>query len=171
MRISTRYLALPGPLLLLILGILQASQGQGQTVQLDRITTFSITKTQKSLSIALPQSTQPVVLSVELCTQVDGQQSPKFFASANTGTPVSSSRSVTRSSASASSTPGVVADEGDPVDVDTGLGIWNSPQTLTNGGTLNVQLDQNTKSGTWRFSVGISTNGKLLYKPCGGIEH
>ncbi|KIM29726.1 hypothetical protein M408DRAFT_328587 [Serendipita vermifera MAFF 305830] len=153
-------LNLPNPLLLLILGLLYAPRSSvAQTLQLDKIASFSITSTQRSLNIALPQSSQPVLLSVELCNLVDGQQTPKFFASTGTGASTSSSRSTTRSSASASSTPGVVVGDGDePVDVDTGLGVWTSPQTFINGGTLKVQIDPSARSGTWRFNVGLSIN-------------
>jgi hypothetical protein len=166
MRISAIYFNLPRPLLLLLFSILAQSpspslaQAQPTTLQLNKLSTFSISSTQKSLSIPLPQTTQSVVLSVELCNQINGQQPPRFFAGAGTGTPGSSSSSSTGSNASASSTGTPTADDEEELDLSDGPGIWQSDASLVNGGILTVQLDQATQSGTWSFSVGISTNGE-----------
>lgn len=164
MRIPPINFNLPGPLLLLVFTMLIQSpslsfaQPQPAILQLNRLATFSISSTQKSLTISLPQTTQPVVLSVELCTQMDGQQPPRFIAEPVTGTPVSSSSSGTRSSASASGTGIPTAD--DELRLTRGVGSWTSGGPLINGGVLKVQLDQATGTGNWSFSVGISTDGE-----------
>jgi hypothetical protein len=166
MRISPIYFNLPSPLLLLVFSILARSpspslaQAQPATLQLNKLATFSISSTQKSLSIPLPQTTQSIVLSVELCTQIDGQQPPRFFAGAGTGTSGSTSSSSTGSSASASSTATPTADDEEELDLGDGPGIWKSDASLANGGILTVQLDQTAAGGNWSFSVGISTNGE-----------
>jgi hypothetical protein len=166
MRISPIYLNLPSPLLLLVFSILSqspllsAAQAQPATLQLNQLATFSISGTQKSLSIPLPQTTQSIVLSVELCTQIAGRQPPRFFAGPGAGTSGSSSSSSTSSSASASSTGTPTAVNEEELDLGDGPGIWKSDASLVNGGILTVQLDQAGTSGTWSFSVGISTNGE-----------
>ena len=163
MRISLIYFNLPSPLLLLVFSILARSpspsfaQAQPTTLQLNKLATFSISSTQKSLSIPLPQTTQSIVLSVELCTQIAGQQPPRFFAGAGTGILGSSSSSSTSSSASASSTGTPTADNEEELDLGDGPGLWKSDASLLNGGILTVQAGT---SGTWSFSVGISTNGE-----------
>lgn len=163
MRIPAAYLNLPSPLLLLVFSILaqtpspSLAQAPAGTLQPNKITGFSINSTQKTIFISLPQTTQPIVLSVELCTQLNGQQPPRFFVAANTGNLTPPPPSGTQSSASPSSTAGVIVEDGE-VDVGTGLGIWNSSQSLVNGRSLNVELDPAIKSGTWSFRVGISTN-------------
>jgi hypothetical protein len=152
---------LPDALLLLILALVATppspvyAQAQAATLQLNQISTFSITSSGKSLSISLPQTTQPIVLSVELCTQIDGQQPPQFFASAST------SQSTTSSAAGpGANPPGPPPDNGEEVNIGGGLGFWNSASSLPNGGELQVQLAQTSSGGTWSFNVGVTTNGE-----------
>jgi hypothetical protein len=140
------------------------AQAQVATLQLNQISTFSISSSGKSLSISLPQTTQPIILSVELCTQIDGQQPPRFFASASTSQGTTNSASITSASASgAGANPQVsLPDQGEEVDMGGGLGFWNSASSLPNGGELDVQLAQSSNGGTWRFSVGVSTDSEDL---------
>lgn len=166
MRISCDYERLPKALVLLILASLASplspvyAQGQTTTLQLNQISTFSISSTTKSLSISLPQTQQAVVLSVELCTQIDGQQPPNFFASEST-TP---QRTSTASTSTTSGTNPQIAlpEDGDPLDVSNGLGLWKSAGSLSNGGTLSVQTVQTTGTNSWSFSVGLSTDSKAF---------
>jgi hypothetical protein len=163
MRIFCNSTQLPNALLLLIFALVATplspayAQAQVSTLQLNQISTFSISSSGKSLSISLPQTTQPIVLSVELCTQISGQQPPRFFASART------SQSTTSSAGGAGANlPAAPPDNGEEVDIGGGLGFWNSASSLPNGGELDVQLAQTSGGGTWSFNVGVTTNSEDL---------
>jgi len=156
MRIFCNYTELPNALLLLILALVATplSPAYAQGLQLNKISTFSISSTGKSLSISLPQTTQPVVLSVELCTQIDGQQPPQFFASA------SNSQSTTTSASAGGDPQAALPGGAQEINMGGGLGFWTSAASLPNGGELEVQLAQTSSGGTWSFSVGVSTNSE-----------
>ncbi|KAG8814126.1 stretch-activated cation channel mid1 [Serendipita sp. 399] len=137
---------------------------QDTPVLLNGITSFSINTSNRVLSFSLPSSAQPVVLSIELCTQVDGQDGPKFFVAANTS-PVTSratsrATSSTRTAGSSPSTAGPL-DNSVEIDVSGGVGYWNSVNSLENGGSLQVQLDSTARGGPWRFTVGLSIRDPL----------
>ena len=153
---------LPVALLLLLLGLFQheprsSAQVFTTPVGLDQITAHSISANTRSLLLSLPSTPRPVVLSVELCTQVDGQSPPRFFALASTAassTRSTSSQSSTTSASTATITPVANSQE---LDVSGGVGYWNSRQSLENGGVLQVILPPGATGGPWRFSVGLSS--------------
>lgn len=159
-------LSLPSPLVLLIIGLFgtseinaQGNNGNGnQQITLNQIQTYTVSSTTASLSLAIPSTTEPVWLSIEMCSQVDGASIPQFFAKASAaGANTSSSNS--RSSASASSTSSAgntSGDNGEEVILDGGVGIWSS-DVLSTGGTLLVR-PSNARTGSWTFRVGLSTN-------------
>jgi len=157
-RIFCVYTELPNALLLLILALVATplSPAYAQDLQLNKISTFSISSTGKSLSISLPQTTQPVILSVELCTQIDGQPPPQFFASA------SNSQSTTTSASAGGNPQAALPGGGQEINIGGGLGFWTSASSLPNGGELDVQLAQTSSTGTWSFSVGVSTNSETF---------
>ncbi|CAG7850894.1 SubName: Full=Uncharacterized protein {ECO:0000313/EMBL:CCA68259.1} [Serendipita indica DSM 11827] len=159
----------PIALLLLLLGLVQheprtRAQVFTTPVELDKITAHSISTNTQSLLLSLPSTPRPVVLSVELCTQVDGQNPPRFFALANTAsstTRQTSSQTSTTTASTPSITPVANSQE---LDVSGGVGYWNSVKSLDNGGILQVILPPGATGGPWRFSVGLSTNEPLHWR-------
>ncbi|CAG8665000.1 288_t:CDS:2 [Acaulospora colombiana] len=111
----------------------------------------------------MPQVSQPVVMSIELCTQVNGQQRPRFFVVPNiAGASSSTATRASSTSTSAGAIPSVeVPSGGVEVDMGNGLGTWNSLQPLDNGGTLQVRTSLGATTGTWNFRVGLSTGSPL----------
>jgi hypothetical protein len=169
MRVITNYLSLPGSLLFLVLSLVTQplcpayAQPSSSSIVLDRIASFSITSTTRSLTLSIPPVGQPVVMSIELCTQVSGQQRPRFFVVPNVAGASSSTTRASSTSSSASAIPSIeVPSGGVEVDMGNGLGTWNSIQSFDNGGTLQVRTSLGATTGTWDFQVGLSTSCAYL---------
>ncbi|KAG8817124.1 stretch-activated cation channel mid1 [Serendipita sp. 400] len=161
---------LPASLLLLVLSLIGLPQStlvhaQGTStpsVLFNGITPFSISTANRALSFSIPSSGQPVVLSIELCTQVDGQDGPKFSVARNTASSTNAGGATsTRTAGSSGGSSNTLLGESVGIDVSSGVGYWNSDSVLQNGGTLQVQLDPSARGGPWRFTVGLTTQNPL----------
>lgn len=156
------------PWMLCLVGqLIRPVYAQGETVPLNQITAFSISSATRSMTISLPRTSQPVILSVEVCTQIDGQPAPKFFV-LNASTSSTTSRITSSTTQSATTGLPIPNADGEEIQLLSGLGVWKSFETFTNGGTLTVQTT--ATFGTWSFSVGVSdrsayTDHALLKQP------